>query len=80
MSITINDPGLLAQFAGAAESVEIKSPDGRVLGRFVVDNLYKLPPGMKSPFSEDELTELRKQKGGRPLSEIIRDLEKQYPS
>ena len=80
MSITINDPGLLAQFSAAAESVEIKSPDGRVLGRFVVENLYKLPPGVKSPFTEEELTELRQQKGGRPLNEIIRDLEKQYPS
>ena len=80
MSITINDPGLLAQFSAAAESVEIKSPDGRVLGRFVVENLYKLPPGVKSPFTEEELTELRQQKGGRPLNEIIWDLEKQYPS
>ena len=76
MSITINHPGLLAQFSAAAESVEIKSPDGRVLGRFVVENLYKLPPGVTSPFSEEELAVLRQQKGGRPLAEILSDFEK----
>ncbi len=80
MSITINDPGLLAQFSSAADSVEIKSPDGRVLGRFVVENLYKLPQGVKSPFTDEQLAEFRKEKGGRPLSEILQDLETRYPS
>ena len=75
MSITITDPSLLAQFAEASDSVEIRTPDGLVLGRFVVENRYRLPPGVKSPFTEEEMSERRKDKSdGRPLADILRDL------
>lgn len=80
MEITITDPELLARFEQATTAVNIKAPDGRVLGQFVVENLYKLPPGVKSPFTEEQLQELRKHTTGRPLSDILRDLEERYPS
>ena len=75
MDITINDPELLARFAEATEAVNIKGPDGRVLVQLVVENLMRLPPGVKSPFTEEELAERRKDPDpGRPLADVLRDL------
>jgi hypothetical protein len=35
MSFVINDPSAVRTFAMAKEPIELKSPDGRVLGQFV---------------------------------------------
>ena len=75
MSITITDPELLAQLRRAGGIVELKDPDGNVLGTFAVEGLGKLPPGVTSPFTEEEMAERRRQRTGRPLKDIIRDLE-----
>lgn len=74
MSITITDPGLLAQLRQAAAVIELKDPDGNVLGTFAGEGLGKLPPGVKSPFTEEEMAERRKQRTGRPLKDILADL------
>jgi hypothetical protein len=76
MTITITDPVLLAQLAAANGLVELTAPDGRILGRFVTENFGKPPPGFQSPFTDEELEEFRKVRTGRPLVDIIRDLEK----
>ena len=48
-----------------------------MLGKFVPEGLGKLPLGIKSPFSEEEMAEQRKApKVGRQLVDIMRDLEK----
>ncbi len=44
MSITITDPALLAQLRQAGGAVELKDPEGNVLGIFVIEGLGKLPP------------------------------------
>ncbi len=76
MSITITDPALLAQLRQAGTVVELKDPDGNVLGTFEAENRGKLPPGVKSPFTREEMEERRKQhRTGRPLKDILRDLE-----
>ena len=36
----------------------------------------RLPPGTKSPITEEDRRENRKQLDGRPLSDILRDLER----
>ncbi len=74
MSITITDPQLLAQLRSAPDQVELKDPDGNVLGRLAVECLGKLPPGVKSPFTDEERAERRKHRTGRPLKDILRDL------
>ena len=74
MSITVTDPALLSQLE-TEDNVEIKDPTGRLLGVFVPEGLGKLPPGVKSPFSDEEMVELRKQRTGRPLAEILRNVE-----
>lgn len=78
MSITITDPALLAQFTQAGGVVEIMDPAGRVIGTFFLEGYGKLPPGVKSPVSDEEFEEARKQPGGRPLADILRDLEQKY--
>jgi hypothetical protein len=76
MSITITDPVLLAQLRQADGSVELKDPEGNVLGLFAVDGLGRLPPGVKSPFTREEMEERRaRNRTGRPLKDILRDLE-----
>jgi hypothetical protein len=75
MSITITDPALLAQLRQAGEVVELKDPDGNVLGTFAVEGRGKLPPGVKSPFTREEMEERRRlHRTGRPLKDILRDL------
>lgn len=76
MSIIVTDPSLLSQLSTQAE-VELKDPSGKVLGVFVPEGLGKMPPGVRSPFGEEEMAERRKEpKVGRPLADILRDLEK----
>ena len=76
MSITITDPALLAQLRQASCTVELCDPDGNVLGTFAIEGLGKLPPGVKSPFTREEMEERRKNnRTGRPLKDILRDLE-----
>ena len=75
MSVTINDPALLSQLA-AGEEVELKDPTGRVLGVFIPQGEGEPPPGVKSPFSDEELEARRKRsQTGRPLADILRDLQ-----
>ena len=74
MSITITDSILLEQLSRAGGAVELKAPDGRLLGRFIAEDMGRLPPGVKSPFTEEEMAERRKDRSGRPLADILRDL------
>jgi hypothetical protein len=75
MSVTINDPALLSQLA-AGQEVELKDPSGRVLGVFILQVEGPPPPEVHSPFSDEELEKRRRQpQTGRPLADILRDLQ-----
>ena len=74
MSITVTDASLLAQLTGASDVVELKDPAGRVIGTFAAEGLGRLPPGVRSPFTDEQLAELRKQRTGRPLADVLKDL------
>jgi hypothetical protein len=74
MSIIVNDPALLSQLA-TGDEVELRDPSGRVLGVFIPQGPGALPPGVRSPFTDEELAARRKQpRTGRPLADILRDL------
>jgi hypothetical protein len=76
MSITISDPALLAQLAAVHGEVELKDPTGRTVAKASTEWDGKLPPGVKSPLSDDEFERLRlTQRPGRKLADIMRDLE-----
>ena len=72
MSIKITDSALLDQLS-VTDSAEITDESGRVIGDFT-RRLYRLPAGVQSPFTNDELAELRTHQDGRPLADILRDL------
>jgi hypothetical protein len=74
-TLTISDPELLAKLAAAPGFLEIRDPAGRVLGTFFLDGYGVPPPGVKSPISDAEFEEARKQTGGKPLSEILKRLQ-----
>jgi hypothetical protein len=78
MSITITDPALLAQLAQARGVVELKDPTGRILFAFLAENDGKPPPGFKIPFTDEELAERSKQRTGRPIGDVLRDLKEKY--
>jgi hypothetical protein len=75
MTITITDPQLLAQLAAAEGVVELIDPTGRVVARTINDWPGKLPPDVVIPWTEEEMQERSKQRTGRPLKDILRDLE-----
>jgi hypothetical protein len=73
-AIAVTDPTLLSELLQYEGTVELKAPDGRLLGQFTAEGFFKLPPGAKSPFTDEQLVDLRKQRDGRPLADILRDL------
>jgi hypothetical protein len=73
---TVTDPALLAQLRDAPDVVELRDPDGNVLGTFATEGLGMLPRGVTSPFSREEMERRRRDnRTGRPLKDILRDLE-----
>ena len=74
---TITDPVLLEQIAKTKGYLELRDPEGFCIGRIEKEWLGKLPPGMKSPLSDEEFEKRRKEpEDGRTLAEIIADLER----
>ena len=78
MRITINDPELLKQLQQADGPVEFCDPDGNVIVWLKQPNPGSPPPGFVLPFSEEEIAEMRKHRTGRPLADILRDLEEKH--
>ena len=77
-NVTI-DAQTAAKLTSLNGPVQLCDDAGAVLGTFQPGVLATFPPSLKdlSPYSDKELDELAKQTGGRPLSDILRDLEQQ---
>ena len=75
MSIVITDTTLVQKLVQASGMVEVRDANGNFLGTFAPP-FGKLPPGVRSPFTEEEIERRRGQPDGRTLAEILRDLEK----
>jgi hypothetical protein len=76
-TITITDPVLLKQIAEASLPIIFHDPSGNEL-LYAEGFIWKPPPGMKSPISDEELDRRRKNLSGRPLKDVIRELEEKY--
>lgn len=71
------DTETLAKLHGGSTSLEVYDEAGRILGMF-----YPLPRTedgkldlkKMSPYTDEEIAELAKQKTGRPLKDIMKDL------
>ena len=74
MSITITDSVLLGLLRQPPGDAVVQAPDGEPVAAAHAGRVGLPPPGWKSPFTDERLAELRKQRDGRPLSDILRDI------
>jgi hypothetical protein len=73
MSLVITDESMVGQLAATRTTMELRTPDGRLLGHFIP----VLEDSARGPnISEEELTRRERMGGGRPLKKILADLEK----
>ena len=72
------DSGLRTKLEGVTEQVELCDESGRTLGHFLPPALYEhlfyAALAVEGPHSAEELQRRHQETGGRPLSEIWRDL------
>jgi hypothetical protein len=74
---TVSDPKFLDAIEKSKDGLELRDPTGSYLGRVEKEWLGKLPPGLKSPLSDEEFEERKKDPDeGRTLLEILADLER----
>jgi hypothetical protein len=72
MTRILLDANLARQLKASTDSLELCDPNGYVVGHFMP--IQK--PRIAIPFSEEEIQTSRRKPGGRPLADILADLEK----
>jgi hypothetical protein len=81
MSRIVLDSDLKARLNGLNTPMELVDPDGRTVGHFLPADEYKklLYAAVEAacPFPPEELERRRREKGGRPLADILKSLERQ---
>ncbi len=78
MTKVIIDAGLRARLNGLDDLLELCDESGHTLGYFHPAALGagSRSADIRSPFTEEEVERRRQQRTGRPLSEILEDLNK----
>ena len=80
MSRVLLDPQLQAKLNGLNEHLELCDANGRTVGHFLPDALYRKMlyqiAEAACPDSPEELARMEREAGGRPLADIWRDLGK----
>ena len=71
-TIVITDPELLAKLAAADGPIVFRGPSGDAVQTAVTVPFGKLPPGMKSPISDEEFEEARKAPSSSWMSRATR--------
>jgi hypothetical protein len=66
--IVVDEP-IKSQFLRAAEPCDVVDLDGNKLGSFTPEYV-----GHECPLSDQELDQIERNGGGRPLKDILRDL------
>ncbi len=75
-TITITDPALLAQLAAADGHIVFRGPGGEYVKSATVAN-GGLPPGVKSPFTDEEIEAARQEPdSGITLAEFWQKVER----
>jgi len=76
VSIVITDPKLIAELDAATGTVALTDPTGRFLA--TVTPHGQLPPGVESPFSDEEIERRRTTyTAGRPSADIFKRLRRE---
>lgn len=66
------DAATLARLSNLADITEFRDESGRVLGHF---HPLKPSAACRSPISDEEIQRRRQLRSGRPLSEVLKDLQ-----
>ena len=76
MTKVVIDDSLRSQLRDAGDILEVCDESGHTLGYFhpVLSPSGNAPGGISSPLSDEEIRRRQQQAGGRPLSEILADL------
>ena len=74
--IVIDDP-LLHRLREVHDSCFLVDSSGNTVGTFVPNTDSSFYQGHECPLTKEELDEIEREGGGRPLAEILRDLEGQ---
>jgi hypothetical protein len=72
--ITIDDT-LRAKFGGFESLIEFCDESGRIVGRFFPEQDRSIYEGVEPPISDEEVERILREESGRPLEDILRDLE-----
>ncbi len=67
----IVDDKVKSQFLHVDETCEVVDAAGNKLGKFTPEYV-----GYECPYSDEELRKIEEKGGGRPLKDILRDLER----
>jgi hypothetical protein len=70
------DSSMAAKLKDIHEMVELRDESGRVVGHFLPGPRRDENGRIIVPISDEEIEELSKQSGGRPLKDILDDLSK----
>jgi hypothetical protein len=78
MSKLVLDPALRAKLNNLDSDVEVCDESGNTIGYFLSAEWHHelLYTWAKAQVTDEELEEARRQTGGRPLEDILKDLEK----
>jgi hypothetical protein len=76
MTRLVVDEATVARLGNLREPFEFCDESGTVLGYFTPVAERSVYEGVDSPTSEEELARRSREGGGRPLAEILKDLEK----
>jgi hypothetical protein len=69
------DAATLAKLHNLDSCLEFCDPSGRLIGRFFPTHDPAIYEGVESPAGPEELRRRSREETGRPLAEILRDLE-----
>lgn len=78
MSITITDPALLAYITQAKGVIHVTDADGQEVARLRVETAAEQLARYKCPYTPEQLAELGKQRTGRPVGDVLKDLKEKY--
>jgi hypothetical protein len=72
MTRILLDANLARQLKTTSESTELCDPNGEIVGLFTPVK----KPKIAIPFTSEEIQKSKEKSGGRPLADILADLEK----
>ena len=69
------DAAFCSQLGGLDSPLELCDETGRVVGHFIPQQDRSIYEGVESPVSDEELERRFRDESGRPLDDILRDLD-----